>query len=408
MITQRFESGLTVIARHVPNRVVTLDAWVNAGSANEDDELNGVSHFLEHMLFKGTAKYGVGELDKAVTGVGGVWNAGTSKDYTHYYVTVAAPFVDTALDAISDMLQNPLIDSGEFDSEKRVILEEYRLKQDNPWGALFDELYEASFVRGPYRRSVIGTFESVSGLTRGAMVDYFERYYAPANMTFIVVGDIEPELAVAKTRAAFQGFNRPHRPLAARNDTAEYASGVARVIPRDVQETYAAIAFPAPAIREFDDMLALDVAATILGEGRSSRLYRALKEDMRLVNLVAAGFPTHRQESIFYVGMTLERGKLDAARTETLRLVRNMAGNAPPTEAELAKAKRIIRNSYCFATETNTGQSGVLGYYQTLMGSADFVDKYLQSLDAVTRDNTMAVVRRYLSREPNMVVVEPK
>jgi predicted Zn-dependent peptidase len=175
MLQERLENGLTVIFKQVPNKVVTLDVWVNTGSANEDDKLNGISHFLEHMMFKGTPKYGPGQLDKVIMSVGGVWNAGTSKDFTHYYVTVASPYFDRALDCISDMMQNALVDAAEFDKEKQVILEEYRRKQDSPYGVLFDELYETCFLSGPYKRSVLGSFESISALDRKDMYDYYER-----------------------------------------------------------------------------------------------------------------------------------------------------------------------------------------------------------------------------------------
>jgi predicted Zn-dependent peptidase len=120
------DNGLPVLIKPVRNKVVTLDVWVNTGSANEAPRINGISHFLEHMLFKGTPRYGPGELDKIIMSVGGVWNAGTSKDFTHYYVTVASPYFQTALDCISDMIQHSLIDAQEFDQEKMVILEEYR------------------------------------------------------------------------------------------------------------------------------------------------------------------------------------------------------------------------------------------------------------------------------------------
>ena len=186
MQVHRLENGLTVIVKNVPNKVVTLDAWINTGSANENDSLNGISHFLEHMMFKGTPRYGVGQLDQMIMNVGGVWNAGTSKDFTHYYVTVASPYFHTALDAISDMLQNALIDATEFDKERLVILEEYRRKQDDPSGVLFDELYELCYSEGPYRRSVIGTFESISKTTRDDMYDYYTRYYTPDNMVLML------------------------------------------------------------------------------------------------------------------------------------------------------------------------------------------------------------------------------
>ena len=404
---EKLGNGLTVALRHVPNKVVTLDAWVNVGSANESDELNGVSHFLEHMMFKGTPRYGVGELDKTIMSVGGVWNAGTSKDFTHYYVTVASPFFDRALDAIADMMSNALIDPAEFDREKDVILEEYRRKQDNPWGLLFDELYAASFASGPYHNSVIGTFESVSSLRRDAMHAYYRAHYRPDNMILCVVGDIDPDDALRAVDDAFRGFPAASAPVpAAAVPPTRYAAPERRVITKDVLETYAALAFPAPGMAAPDDVHALDVASTILGDGRSSRLNRVLREERQLVNTVAAGFLTHRHSSLFYLALTLDEPKLDEAVAAGLDTLRGLA-DSPPGDTEMAKARRVVRNGIQFGTETNTGQSGMIGYYHTLTGSNEFYENYLDALDAVTADRVSDVVRRYLTGEPVAVVLRP-
>lgn len=403
---ETLDNGLTVALRHVPNKVVTLDAWINVGSANEPDELNGVSHFLEHMMFKGTPRYGVGELDKAIMSVGGVWNAGTSKDFTHYYVTVASPFFDRALDAIADMMRNALIDPAEFDREKDVILEEYRRKQDNPWGLLFDELYTAAFESGPYHNSVIGTFESVSSLRRDDMHAYYRAHYRPDNMMLCVVGDIGPDAALRAVDAAFRGFAAPPAGPPPPARATRYAAPGRRVITKDVLETYVALAFPAPGLDAPDYVHALDVASTILGDGRSSRLNRVLREERRLVNSVAAGFPTHRHDSLFYMALTLDEPNLDKALDAGIGTIRELAAS-PPSDAEMAKARRILRNSIQFGTETNTGQSGMIGYYHTLTGSNDFYDTYLDALDAVTADRVSDVARRYLTGEPVAIVLKP-
>lgn len=409
LIVERLDNGLTVIVKTVPNRVVTIDAWVNTGSANESPGLNGISHFLEHMLFKGTPKYGPGELDKAIMNVGGVWNAGTSKDFTHYYVTVATPFFETALDAISDMIQHALIDPGEFDREKQVILEEYRRKQDSPIGLLYDELYDLTFAAGPYRHTVLGSFESISALERDAMVSYYRHYYTPSNMVVIIAGDVDPEPIMRHVRHAFVGFGTgapapaytPHKP-----DKSHFRSGETRAIPKDVNESYMALSFPGPAIVDESEVHALDIASTILAEGRSSRLYRRMKEELRLVDSISAGSPTHRYPGMFYVLATLSRDKVDEARMMAVELLRQ-AAETPPGDQEMSKARRIITNQFCFSTETNTGQSSTIGYYFTLTGSTTFLEHYLDRLNAVTAEQVAQVVAKYLVGEPNMVLVEP-
>ncbi|MCX7717444.1 MAG: insulinase family protein [Candidatus Sumerlaeaceae bacterium] len=405
-IYQRLPNGLTVIARRVPNRVVTVDVWVGTGSANEDERLNGVTHFLEHMLFKGTPRFGPGELDRTIMEIGGVWNAGTSKDFTHYYVTVASPFFHRALDAVSDMIQHAVVDPVEFERERPVILEEIRRKQDSPGGVLVDTLYAVSFRKGPYKRSVLGTHESVSALSRDEMYAYYKSHYTADNMVVLVVGDMDPEAAVASIAESFGGLPPAPAGLSRLNNgLCERAAGESCVIKLAVGETYAALGFPAPAVDQADAVLALDLAATILADGRSSRLYRVLKEDLRLVSAVWAGSPTHRHESLFYVLMTLERAKWAEARRAALEVVRDLAAR-PPSEAEMAKARRIIRNGLFFSTETNTGQSATIGYYHTLTGSMEFYDTYLERLGHVTAEDVSRACAVF-EAEPNEVIVEP-
>lgn len=401
------DNGLPVLIKPVKNKVVTLDMWVNTGSANEAPRINGISHFLEHMLFKGTPRYGPGELDKIIMSVGGVWNAGTSKDFTHYYVTVASPYFKQALDCIADMIQHSLVDSKEFDQEKMVILEEYRRKQDNPFGLLYDELYETFYSEGPYKQSVLGSFESISDLKRDDMYDYYRRYYTADNMVFVVVGDIEPAECEAAIRRAFEGLNAASSPLPDAPRQSAFAAGKLQRIQRDVNELYLGSAFPAPGIDKASEVIAMDLAMTMLGDGRSSRLYRALKEEKRLVNSVSAGFATHRYPGMTYLAATLSDGNVDTVISEATAIFRNLA-TQPPTAAELAKARRVIRNGMLFGMETNTGQSSTIGYYYTITGGTEFLDEYLARLDAITAEDVARVAQTYFTAEPTSIVVEPK
>lgn len=405
MKTLQLDNGLTVIARHVPNRVVALDIWIGAGSAFEDDATNGVSHFLEHMLFKGTPRFAPGELDKTIMSVGGVWNAGTSKDFTHYYVNVAAPFFGRAVECLSDMIMHASIDAAEFDREKLVILEEYRRKQDHPEGLLYDELNEVTFPSGPYRRSVIGTFESVTGLTRDVMYDYYRAYYTGPNMTLLAVGDLDEEEMASQAAAAFAEVPRA-APPAARIEPTAYAAGQQRRLTKEVNETYMGLSFPAPPFADPQRVLALDLASTILNDGRSSRLHRILKEEQRLVHSVSGGYPTHRHESLYYLEATVGETPPERVRDAATAVCREFAAEGP-TPAELAKARRIIRNQFQFGTETNTGYSGLVGYYRTVTGSDEFFANYLERLNAVTAEDVAAVARECFEAEPNLVVVAP-
>lgn len=400
------DCGLPVIIKPVANKVVTLDMWVNTGSANESTHRNGVSHFLEHMLFKGTPKYGPGDLDKIIMSVGGVWNAGTSKDFTHYYVTVASPYFDQALDCIADMIQHSLIDQAEFDQEKQVILEEYRRKQDNPFGLLYDELYDAAYEAGPYKNSVLGSFESISELDRDDMFAYYQDYYTADNMVLVVVGEVDPEACMVSIRKAFENLRSGVKPAADAPRVTTLSGPGMRRLHRDVNETYMGMAWPAPALDDANRVLAMDLAVTILGDGRSSRLFQTVKERKGLVSSISAGFATHRYPGMVYAAAMPAGEDVQAALDEIWQVMRELATDSP-TESEMAKARRVIRNGLLFGMETNTGQSSTIGYYYTLTGGMDFLNQYLARLDGLTADDVAAVARDFFATEPVTVIVEP-
>ncbi len=200
----QLDNGLTVYAlEHSDVPLVTLDMWVRVGSADEPAHLAGISHFLEHMLFKGTPRLPVGEYDRRIEALGGYLNAATSMNFTHYYMTVPSIHLDAALEDLADVIRNSTIDPVEVERERGVILEEIRLKEDNPIGFLFDEITRRVFTEGPLAGTVIGSPETVSAMTRDQIAEHHERYYVPSNMALVVSGDINADLLRRRVRQYF-------------------------------------------------------------------------------------------------------------------------------------------------------------------------------------------------------------
>jgi zinc protease len=236
-ITQEtFENGLTVIvAESHATDVVTLNAWVKAGSREETDEINGAAHFVEHLLFKGTPRRRVGEISREVESFGGQLNASTSFDFTQYYIVAASRFFDHILDIQADALMNSTFDPAEMDRERTVVLQEVALNDDSAVRSGFIQLYATAYRAHPYRRPVVGRREIVQRLTRDQLFGFYRAYYGPANVTLVIAGDVETAEVMAKVRLVLGSWRHPvqSRPAA---PVEPGLSEVRRVVvPRDVR-----------------------------------------------------------------------------------------------------------------------------------------------------------------------------
>ncbi len=395
-------NGLNVLICRTPGvGVATIDAWVRTGSANEPSSIGGVSHFLEHMLFKGTEKMGTGDMDRLVEGIGGVLNAGTSMDFTHYYMTVPAHEATVAIDALADALVGSTLPPDELDKERGVVLEEISRKEDNPYGYLYEILYETAFASGPYKASVLGEAEVIQSVTREQMLDYYGRYYTPENITLIAVGDIEPFEIRREADRAFAGLDRKANPFDDVSRESQWAGGTERIIEKDVREIYSALAFPAPSMSEPREVVAADVLQTAMGTGRASRLVRELKERRQLATSISVHFPTHAYDSMMMVMSTLKPENSEeyrkALKKELARLTKKKL-----TSEELERAKRLLINDHIFAKETTNGATSVLGYYYTLTGSLDFEANYVETVESITASEVRKIARRIL--DPDQAV----
>lgn len=397
---RKLDNGLTLIVReHHDVAVATVDVWVGTGAAHETPEIGGISHFLEHMLFKGTERFALGQIETEIENIGGISNAGTSYDFTHYYVTMPSASVERALEMFSEMVGYSTLDPTELEKERLVILEEYRRKMDDPEAMLFEDTFEQLYVSGPYHSSVIGSEETIRSITREQMADYYDRHYAPENITLIVTGHVNTAEVETWAQEYFGRLKRPFRPLLP-DGPAPSVSSPAKKFHRARPtggETYMTLACTAPGFDSPDDIVPLDLAQCILGQGRASVLYQSIRERQRLASTISCHYWTQRYDSTFMFDVTCTPENQAAVRkaidAEVERFVRE-----PIPEEQFRRALRLTASGHLFSFETTTAASSQIGYFQTLTGGTDLLDEFLERLARVKPEEVQKVFKRMLDQ----------
>lgn len=415
MTTTTLANGLTLVTRRntsIP--LVTADIWVRCGAANEPPHLSGLSHFLEHMVFKGTERIGPGEYDRRIENYGGYLNAATSHDYTHYYITVPARHFREAFRDLADVVARPSIDPAEYERERQVILEEIRRKQDSPFGYLYEWVFEETFPAGAYRRPILGYPDTVGAMPRDAMFAYHRTRYAPDSIAVVVAGDISESEARdtieqalgdiptagksgAEQLAVTHGIhsnNEPHP------EPPQIRWGLDLTCKRPIKESYLMMAFPAPDLAggENAEGFAADFVAQALGGGDASRLWRSIRETKQLVSSIALSYYALKSNSLFVVSATVEPANLETAKAAIHEEIAAFLREGV-REDEIARTRKSIVNGYLFGTETNSGQASMLGYFLMLTGKHDFEETYLERVRKVGAADINAVARKFLRRE---------
>jgi len=394
--THRLDNGLTLhVAAGHPAPVLAVQAWVGVGSADETPKQAGVAHVVEHMLFKGSHGYGVGELTRAIEGSGGEINAWTSFDHTVYHAVLGRDHVEGAIDALGDALTAPRVDPHELARERQVILEEIRQGADDPARSVAQSLFATAYVAHPYRRPVIGTAESVQRIGERDLVDFFRSYYVADNVTLVVAGDVDPDRVRRSVERRFRAMpsGRPTRRVAA--EPAQTAPRAVAAM-RDVSEAYLAVGFHVPAARH-PDVAALDVAAILLGESDSARLSRRLRDRDQVVTGAYAHVHALRDPGLFVLSATARprdaQKSVGALADQALGLVEDL------TQEELDKARIAAEAGLVRQLETAQGRARTLGWNASLTGDPRFAHVYLDRIRAVRRHDVAAAVHRYFRPE---------
>ncbi len=397
------DNGLTVIVQEThATEIVTLQAWVKVGSRDETEETNGAAHFVEHMLFKGTQRRRVGQIDRDVEGLGGILNASTSFDYTQYFIVSASRFFDKILDIQSDALMRSTLDPQELERERQVIIEELNRRDDTPSTRTFDALYTTAYTLHPYRRPIGGSRTVIQQMTRDQLFGFYTTHYAPGNVTVVAVGDVNAQDALHKARQAYGGWRRAAPARQQFAPEPPFAAVRRSVIEGDVRVAYLNMGWLGPAARD-RDVYPMDVLLYVLGRGRGSRLVRGIQEGQRLVQQISAGFPTALDPALFSVFAVTEPDNV--ARVEEAILVEIRAVREQGvSDEDLRRAKTLLEGEEIVSIHTTRGFATTLGFYATV-ADLEFALTYRDRIRQVSREDVQRVAQRFLDPQRYAIVV---
>lgn len=393
--------------------VATFQVWYRVGSRNEVTGKTGLSHLLEHMMFKGTPRYGKGEFSRIVAKNGGTENAFTGNDYTAYFENFAADRIGLSLELESDRMQNLLIDPQEFALEREVVKEERRLRtDDDPYSSVVETLYALSFVAHPYHSPVIGWMTDLEHLSREDAHQYYQTYYAPNNATVVVVGDFETRTLLKEIEKAFGGIPKGKEPPPVHIVEPEQLGERRAVVRREAQLSFIFTGYHTPNFRS-PDVYPLTVLANLLSSGKSSRLYRSLVYEQQLA-LDAGGHydGLSADPELFYFYATVRPGKdrheVEAALYAELERIKH----EPIPEAELTKAKNQIGANYIMGQDSIFFQAMQLGIAETVGAGVEYVESFVDNIQKVTAEEVQRVAQTYLIEEKRnvgiLVPIAPK
>jgi len=392
-------NGLTLIIREDHSApVVSAQAWCKAGSIDEGKWLGaGLSHCLEHMLFKGTTTRPANRIDQEVQEAGGYMNAYTSFDRTVYWINVPNTGGKIAIDILCDIMQNAALPEADLAKEMDVIRREMDMNQDDPHQRSARRLFETAYTKSPYRFTIIGYPDIFNEVRREDLYAYYKEKYAPNNVFFVVVGDINAVEVEEQIRAAFASSKA--RPMPPSILPAEPEQIAAREVTEEapIEMGHFHFTWHIPELRN-PDVPVLDVLGTLLGGGRSSRLYQQVRQKKGLVNSVDAWTYSPGNPGMFGMSAVVEPDKYGAARTAMLAEIENMKSK-PVSKAELTKAVKQFTAGTLSSRKTMQGQAQDLGGNWLAAGDLNFSERYLAAVKRITPADLQRVARTYLTEE---------
>ncbi|MDQ1598955.1 MAG: hypothetical protein QOD68_429 [Actinomycetota bacterium] len=401
--------GLRIVTESVPTvRSVTVGVWVGVGSRDEAPSLAGASHYLEHLLFKGTRRRDALDISAAIDAVGGEMNAFTSKEYTCFYARVLDTDLPLAVDVVGDLVTSSVIRAADVDAERGVILEEFAMHEDDPTDMVHDQFAQVLFDGGSLARPVLGTVESIETIGRSAINGYYRRRYRPQDMVVAVAGNVDHNNVVRLVKKAFGAagmLDGDSEPTAARGGRLiSTASGV-RVVRRTTEQANVVLGGPGVA-RTDERRFALGVLNAALGGGMSSRLFQEVREKRGLAYSVYSYHAQYADTGLFGVYAGCVPRKVD----DVLAICReelDKVAAAGITFEELERGKGQLRGSMVLGLEDTGSRMSRIGKAELVYGEQLSVDDVLARIDSVTLDQVTEVAADVLSATPTLAVVGP-
>lgn len=409
------ECGHKIVFAYKKGGLINISSWVKTGSINENDINNGISHFLEHLMFKGTSKHKAGEFDKTLESRGAIVNAATWKDYTFYYVTIPKGsddrnFNDT-LNLHADMMLDPIIPANEigepFDlndskittkRERHVVIEEIRMRKDQPWTKVYNNLNKNMYTSHPYKRDVIGNEQIISTVKREDVLEYYKTHYTPNNITTIIVGELEPENIIEKVCAEFDFKGRENAP----KPTYKIDEPIKET---QIIEDYSKIntgflmfGYLGAQACDIKTSTIIEMLCLILGQGQSSRLYQELIEKVKdpIFNVISSDYYHFKDGGNIFIDANFKPEEKDKA-VELIKEQINKICTDGVTEQELKKAKKKLKAGFAENSETVSDIAENIGFYMTVCDKLEYVEEYVNVIDTITQEDIKAVAQKYIA-----------
>ena len=391
-------NGMKVLLVEVPKApVATVQVWYKVGSRNEVMGRAGLSHMLEHMMFKGTAKYPKGSFSRLIRKNGGMDNAFTSQDFTAYFENLAADRVQLALEMEADRMQGLILDMNELKTEREVVKEERRLRtEDDPQGALVEALFAQAYLSHPYHWPVIGWFGDLDAMTLDDLQRHYDTYYSPNNATLVVVGDIKADQLLPTIKQLFEPIPRGPEPKPVATMEGEQKGERRFLLKREAQVPFVMMGYRVPNYTS-EDSYALDVLESILSHGKSSRLYQSLVYDQKLSLAVGAEYGLMQTDpGLFYFYALVSPGQRVEVVEDALNKEIKRLQTEPPSEQELQRAKNQVEAARIFEQDSNFRHAMLLGQAESVGAGWRKVDQFLERIRAITVKDDQRVAAQYL------------
>ncbi|MGM9993416.1 MAG: M16 family metallopeptidase [Candidatus Avigastranaerophilus sp.] len=414
------ECGHKIIWAYKEGSLLNISSWVKTGSINENDENNGISHFLEHLMFKGTSKHKAGYFDRTLEAKGAVVNAATWKDYTFYYVTVPKGNDDKNLQETielhADMMLNPVIPPEEigepFDlnqpvttkRERHVVIEEIRMRKDQPWTMVYNSVNANLYSNHPYKRDVIGNEQIISTIKRETILDYYEKFYTPDNITTIIAGDINPDYVIAKIAKEFDFKGRKNHPKQEYKIDLQPIGGKYTEEYSKINTGFVMFGYLGAKANDIRTSLVLEMICSVLGDGLSSRLQQELieKASEQIFNGVGAYYYPFRDGGNIFVQANFKPEAKNTVLEKLKQQIEILYTNGI-SEQELKKAKKKIKAGFASNSESVTDIADTIGYYITVPGGLNYVEEYADTIDKITAEEIKETAAKYM--DINNVVI---
>ena len=387
--SKTLKNGLRIVTEYIPYvRSVSLGFWVYNGSRNEDKDNNGISHFIEHMLFKGTENRTAKDIAESIDSIGGQLNAFTAKEYTCYYTKTLDTHLDLGIDVLSDMLFHSKIDQKDIDVERKVILEEINMYEDSPEELVHDILSETVWSGNSLGYPILGTKESLDKINRPEILRHMQHYYTPPNTVIAIAGNFEYDAVVALLEEKFQNWEAGNHHQSVYTNTVFKNDIVFRA--KDTEQTHMCIGFEG--IEQGDENIYdLLVVNSIFGGGMSSRLFQKIREEKGLAYSIYSYPSSYKNAGLFtiYAGMNpSQMGEVVKLISEEIHLLKKDKIG----DEELRKAKEQLKGNYILGLESTSSRMNSIGKSELLLRKIKTPDEIINRINAITVDSAATMI----------------